>query len=107
MSDETTKIIEQKKQTIAELQRQISVMEAFLAGKTILAKPHHQKQHWIMSSDPVWLWAMTDYKVAPEPRVVYMAEHHIGGLGQFGSVDECMELTGCDKENVVKFVEVL
>lgn len=111
MSDETTKIIEQKKQAIAELQRQIAVMESFLAGKTILEKPRCQEQDWGVCTNPAWKWEITDYKVASEPRTIYVAQSGFGDKELYGipyfSVDECVKSNACPPENVVKFVEVI
>lgn len=111
MNDETTKLIEQNRQSIAELQRQISVMEAALAGKTILAKPRYQGQYWAIIRDPTWRWEITDYKVAPRPRTIYVAQSGFGDKELYGipyfSVDECVKSNACPPENVVKFVEVI
>lgn len=85
MNDETTACIERKRQAIAELQRQIAVMEAALAGKTILEKPRC--------------------------RTIYVAQSGFGDKELYGipyfSVDECVKSNACPPENVVKFVEVL
>lgn len=111
MSDETIKLIEQHRQAIAELQRQIAVMEAALAGKTILEKPRYQKIAWGVFTNPTWNWEITDYKVASEPRTIYVAQSGFGDKELYGipyfSVDECVKSNACPPENVVKFVEVI
>lgn len=52
------------------------VMLAFANGKTIEARAKDTAFWWTLDDiEPYWDWRTTDYRIKPEPRVVYLLEH--------------------------------
>lgn len=50
-----------------------TVMQAFAEGKTIQLRRHGTNNKWtIITGNPLWNWDDFDYRVKPEPEVVYL-----------------------------------
>ncbi len=58
---------------IAEVQRQIKVMQDWCDGKQIQHRAKESgPQTWYESHTPQWNWAYYDYRTKPEPRTVFV-----------------------------------
>lgn len=53
------------------IQEKIEVMQAFADGKQIQFKPKTYEHDWIDSKNPDWDWLDKDYRIKPEPEVIY------------------------------------
>jgi hypothetical protein len=61
------------KEKIAVMQQQLAVMQAFVDGKTIeFRSKKHQNSWGNMIQESLWSWSDTDYRVKPEPEVLYV-----------------------------------
>jgi hypothetical protein len=56
----------------------IAVMQAFEDGKEIQFRNNSRPDSWIDCPNPAWNWEMTDYRVKPEPRVIWVNEYSDG-----------------------------
>ena len=54
---------------IAQVEYQISVQQAFIAGKEIQCSDNFCMDAWNYASTPSWNWDILTYRVKPEPRV--------------------------------------
>lgn len=48
----------------------IAVMQAYVDGKDIEAK-WHKENHWLTCQNPTWRFDLGEFRVRPEPRVIY------------------------------------
>ncbi len=92
-------------------EEKIAVMQAYVDGKGIRMSLLSDPDYWTGSFDPAWNWEKIDYKVEPEPMVIYKIKYT--GLGYYNSrdystlkgarLDANMMVTG--EFEIVKFVE--
>lgn len=101
--------IEELEATIAKLQSQLVVQKAFKAGKRIEARARESKDtQWFQSTDPLWYWANTEYRIAEEPLVRWLTTTDGPSPGiAFESEEEADRYaSGCYKHRTVRrFVE--
>lgn len=61
----------------------IIIMQAFVDGKTI--QRDLPNGAWVdMNDSPVWNWRDVNYRIKPEPKIIYVNDV-AGGLGSFSS----------------------
>ena len=75
------------------------VMDAFLAGKRIEYKPDGGDE-WRQANYPMWNWSSTAYRVAPEPRVLYINTY-------FGDDYSCYETEQMAKQYATKDCDIV
>lgn len=95
-----------REQTIAA----IAVMQAFVDGKTIQARPNswaYGSNGWEDVSDPSWNIAAVEYRISPEPRVIYVGELRSGNISLFWHSDVVELSSNPEISNIRKFIEVL
>lgn len=68
------------------------VMAAWADGKTVQARDRHADNLWFDCGSTEdysmsWLWSEMDYRIKPEPRVIYVNEYE-GGLGDAHYLEE-------------------
>ena len=93
----------------------IKIMQAWLDGKAIEGRSR-AIEPWAIEGwepiigDPQWDWARFDYRIKPEPRVMYLAEFSNGALSYIPLNDDAVRAhanaRGPKSTRLVKFVEV-
>lgn len=63
------------------VQEQIAVMLAWISGKPIEIKKYDDT-FWSKVLEPAWNWADYDYRVKPEPKVIYVNLYKSGAWGR-------------------------
>ncbi len=58
------------------IQEQIAIMQAFADGKTI--EYRNALERWEPIKDPLWNWTNFDYRIKPEPKVIWVNEYPSG-----------------------------
>jgi hypothetical protein len=53
----------------------IAVLQAAKSGKIIQCRPINSECSWVTLTNPVYNFSICDYRVKPEPRVIYVEEH--------------------------------
>lgn len=53
----------------------IAVVQAHKAGKTIQIGSKHEKALWYDTANPTWNFAHFNFRVKPEPRIIYVNEY--------------------------------
>jgi hypothetical protein len=56
----------------------IKVMQAFVDGETITARPRYQLDSTTIAKSPAWNWSDTLYEVKPKPREAWVAFSECG-----------------------------
>jgi hypothetical protein len=80
----------------------IEVMQAFEDGKGVEAKGRNVG--WVLASNPIWDWRTFDYRIKPEPKVIYANEYDLC----FWDVREhALKALGSREGKVMRFVEDL
>jgi hypothetical protein len=96
---------------IAEFQHRIEVMQAFEDGKQI---QYNNKatggKRWCDGLSPVWDWTASDYRIKPEPKVIYVNEYDKGQVdfyykskeqARMSSTTRCLRV-GVEYKEVIK-----
>lgn len=87
----------------------IAVLTAYKEGKTIQARHRDdEKTTWLQATEPCWDWETYDYRVKPEPRIVWINEYANGIWGCANSSKQAVKNSTSDECIACrKFVEVL
>ena len=81
----------------------IAVLVAHRDGKVI---QREDKDTWRFAPNPTWNFGSYNYRVKPEPRVVFINEYAYGlGVNHYKSKNEAKESAG-RHSGTVKFIEV-
>ena len=94
-----------------KLQEAIKVMQAFADGKEIQYYQEECSPRWQSTLFPVWNWQEVNYRIKPEPRVLYILLNHDGT--RWGSTfikGEAEEWAKCQRGHdgiIRKFMEVI
>lgn len=96
-------------------QEKIEVMQAHVAGNKIEALCRDEYRAfkvdylvWTCVENPDWNWTHYDYRIAREPRVIWVNEYRDGTFGQgWPSPEEARAMRTSDGLRCVKFVEVM
>lgn len=59
--------------TKEETARRISIMQGFLDGKQVQAREDNGR--WANCSDPCWDFGYWNYRIKPEPKIIYVNEY--------------------------------
>lgn len=88
----------------------ITVMQAFEDGRTIQSRPVRSFV-WCDDFNPAWSWATFDYRIKPEPEVVYILYNLNGDRIATRSTEEsavaAVEVGWCGSCSYKKFIEVV
>lgn len=84
----------------------IEVLNAYKAGKKIQFRQYGSLL-WedCINNEPRWNWTYYDYRVKPEPKVIWVNEYD-GYMYGYDSKDEAMKYTNTEHiRNAVRYVE--
>jgi hypothetical protein len=68
------------KEKIAVMQQQLAVMQAFVDGKKLQVRTKKPENSWRELSNPTWQWDVIEYRIKPEPEVVYISKSKYGSF---------------------------
>lgn len=97
---------------MSTLQEKIAVMQAAERGEAIQSSGAFSCQapcDWEDDNTPNWDWDALEYRVKPEPRVLYANEFQERGLStnHYRTEDAAKSAAGEKISKIIKFVEVL
>ena len=99
------------KQTRKEM---IAVLEAAQEGKTIQGKRHtaaNAGEFYTYDNDhrPMWNFDAIEYRVKPEPRVIYRIDYEYGSIGSmtYTNIDNAKRAQNSNKDIITTFIEQL
>ena len=95
-----------------DTQYKTEVMLAYLEGMTIQAKSKaYSEEPWRDVANPLWNWTIVDFRVKPEPQVMYAVTYQLpdGTIGELLSYNEGYVAlpTGATYIKTTKYTEVL
>lgn len=77
-----------------ETKRRIAVMQAWVEGKKVEYRNRvHKTSVWRNEVDPAWDWDTYDYRIAPEPKVIWVNEYPGGLSTSWGSKDQAEKMS--------------
>ena len=62
--------------TREEINRRIEIMQAYVDGKEIQRR-YTYKDKWLDAPDPKFNWSMSNYRIKPEPREIWVVEDKV------------------------------
>ena len=86
----------------AQTEEAIKVMQAWIEGKTIQYRSYRHTE-WVELTSPIWDWDCGEYRIKPEPLVIYVVMDSKDMTVRCASKNR--EWTGTGK--VRKFMEVI
>ena len=90
-----------------DTKQKIEVLQAYLDGKPIQIGTGSQWVDYTEGSEPLWKWSSFNYRVKPEPMVLY-ANIYKNGVLTFNSEEMARSrATDAVIRTAVKFVEVI
>lgn len=90
----------------------IEVMQAFVDGKTIQCRsPANRIMEWGgVYPEPAWNWSMSEYRIKPEPRIIFVNEYINGAMfihNDLRSAEKEKRSLIEPKARTIKFTEVI
>lgn len=106
VSKKVSQLLKENKMTTT--QEKIKVMQAFCEGKAIQYRKKDSLNQWYnVGVEPIWDWNQVDYRIKPEPRVIYVNEYAEGLAHVHFNSEVEAKTVGYNTIRQIKFVEVL
>ena len=91
---------------IQKTEHAIEVMNGFLEGKRIECRESDRKNSaWIQAETPLWNWCQYEYRIAPEPKELYINQYEdskgVEYFRVFSTADEAVR-DGTANSDIVK-----
>lgn len=85
----------------------IAIMQAFEDGEEVQRYSKHYKE-WVLEILPLWNWCQSDYRIKPQPKVIWVNEYEDGDNYGYDTLEGAKDnISPEHARTLIKYVEVM